>query len=129
MQQAVWNGDYETFKKYTELVDQEDTGYLRSLLEFDYPEQGIPIDQVESVENIVQRFKTGAMSYGSISQEAHETLALAMNAIHGKSNSGEGGESPERLESKGTKRKPLLGHQAGGKRALWRDQQISGQRG
>lgn len=103
LQQAVWNGDYETFKKYTELVDQEDTGYLRSLLEFDYPEQGIPIDQVESVENIVQRFKTGAMSYGSISQEAHETLALAMNAIHGKSNSGEGGESPERLESKGTK--------------------------
>ena len=103
LQQAVWNGDYETFKKYTELADQEDTGYLRSLLEFDYPEQGIPIDQVESVENIVQRFKTGAMSYGSISQEAHETLALAMNAIHGKSNSGEGGESPERLESKGTK--------------------------
>ena len=103
LQQAVWNGDYEIFKKYTELVDQEDTGYLRSLLEFDYPEQGIPIDQVESVENIVQRFKTGAMSYGSISQEAHETLALAMNAIHGKSNSGEGGESPERLESKGTK--------------------------
>lgn len=103
LQQAVWNGDYEIFKRYTELVDQEDTGYLRSLLEFDYPEQGIPIDQVESVENIVQRFKTGAMSYGSISQEAHETLALAMNAIHGKSNSGEGGESPERLESKGTK--------------------------
>ena len=103
LQQAVWNEDYETFKKYTELADQEDTGYLRSLLEFDYPEQGIPIDQVESVENIVQRFKTGAMSYGSISQEAHETLALAMNAIHGKSNSGEGGESPERLESKGTK--------------------------
>ena len=103
LQQAVWNNDYDTFKKYTSLVDQEDTGYLRSLLEFDYPEEGIPIDQVESVEKIVQRFKTGAMSYGSISQEAHETLALAMNAIHGKSNSGEGGESPERLESKGTK--------------------------
>lgn len=103
LQQAVWNGDYQLFKRYTSLVDQEDTGYLRSLLEFDYPEEGIPLSEVESVDQIVQRFKTGAMSYGSISQEAHETLALAMNAIHGKSNSGEGGEAPERLDSKGTK--------------------------
>ena len=103
LQQAVWNGDYKLFKRYTSLVDQEDTGYLRSLLEFDYPEEGIPLSEVESVDQIVQRFKTGAMSYGSISQEAHETLALAMNAIHGKSNSGEGGEAPERLDSKGTK--------------------------
>ena len=103
LQQSVWNNDYQTFKQYTSLVDQEETGYLRSLLEFAYPEKGIPLSEVESVDSIVQRFKTGAMSYGSISQEAHETLALAMNAIHGKSNSGEGGESPERLESKGTK--------------------------
>ena len=72
-------------------------------MEFDYPEQGIDISQVESVESIVRRFKTGAMSYGSISEEAHETLALAMNHLHGKSNSGEGGESEERLESAGTK--------------------------
>ena len=67
-------------------------------LEFKFDEEGgIPIEEVESVDEIVKRFKTGAMSYGSISQEAHETLAIAMNMIHGKSNSGEGGESLERL--------------------------------
>ena len=76
---------------------------LRGLLDFNYPENPVPIDEVESVESIVRRFKTGAMSYGSISQEAHEALALAMNSLHGKSNSGEGGESPERLLTKGTK--------------------------
>ena len=70
---------------------------LRSLLGFKFPKKGIPLSQVESVDSIVQRFKTGAMSYGSISQEAHETLAIAMNHLHGKSNSGEGGESLERL--------------------------------
>ena len=70
---------------------------LRGLMDFNYPENGVPIEEVESVDSIVQRFKTGAMSYGSISQEAHETLAIAMNKIHGKSNSGEGGESLERL--------------------------------
>ena len=70
---------------------------LRGLMDFNYPENAIPIEEVESVDSIVQRFKTGAMSYGSISQEAHETLAIAMNKIHGKSNSGEGGESLERL--------------------------------
>ena len=71
---------------------------LRGLLEFKFDEEGgIPIEEVESVDEIVKRFKTGAMSYGSISQEAHETLAIAMNMIHGKSNSGEGGESLERL--------------------------------
>ena len=63
-------------------------------MDFNYPENGgIPIDEVESVDAIVNRFKTGAMSYGSISQEAHETLAIAMNHLHGKSNTGEGGES------------------------------------
>lgn len=70
---------------------------LRGLMDFNYPETGIPIEEVETVDSIVRRFKTGAMSYGSISQEAHETLAIAMNKIHGKSNSGEGGESLERL--------------------------------
>jgi glutamate synthase (ferredoxin) len=103
LQQAVREGDYEIFQEYTRQIDDESTGYLRSLMEFDYPEQGIDISQVESVESIVRRFKTGAMSYGSISEEAHETLALAMNHLHGKSNSGEGGESEERLESAGTK--------------------------
>ena len=72
--------------------------HLRSLMDFDFPEDGgIPLDQVEPVDSIVRRFKTGAMSYGSISQEAHECLAIAMNRIHGKSNTGEGGESLDRL--------------------------------
>ena len=66
-------------------------------MDFAYPEKGIPLDSVEPVESIVTRFKTGAMSYGSISKEAHETMAIAMNRLHGKSNSGEGGEEPERL--------------------------------
>ena len=99
LQKATREGDYEMFKKYTEMVDREETGYLRSLMDFNYPADPIPIDEVESVDSIVRRFKTGAMSYGSISQEAHETLAIAMNMLHGKSNSGEGGESDERLDS------------------------------
>ena len=69
---------------------------------FRRPEHGVPLEEVESVESLVQHFKTGAMSYGSISQEAHEALAVAMNRLHGKSNSGEGGESDERLASAGT---------------------------
>ena len=103
LQQAVKRGDYGMFKQYSELVDKEETGYLRSLLDFQYPEQGVPIEEVESAYSIVQRFKTGAMSYGSISEEAHEALAIAMNRLHGKSNTGEGGESEERLDSAGTK--------------------------
>lgn len=97
LQQATWTGNYELFKEYTKKIDAEETGYLRSLMDFAYAEKEIPLDEVESVEDIVKRFKTGAMSYGSISQEAHETLAIAMNHLHGKSNSGEGGESDERL--------------------------------
>ena len=102
LQQAAWTGNYALFKEYTKRVDQEQSGYLRSLMEFCYAEEPLPLDEVESVEEIVKRFKTGAMSYGSISQEAHETLALAMNHLHGKSNTGEGGESEERLDSAGT---------------------------
>ena len=102
LQQSTRTGDYQMFRQYTAQVDQENFGTLRSLMEFNYPEQGVPLDEVESVESIVTRFKTGAMSYGSISQEAHEALAVAMNRLHGKSNSGEGGESDERLESAGT---------------------------
>ena len=86
------------FRKYTELVNAEGEQInLRGQLEFNYPKKGIPLDEVESVDSIVTRFKTGAMSYGSISKEAHETLAIAMNRLHGKSNSGEGGEEIERL--------------------------------
>ena len=103
LQQSTREGDYEKFKAYTELIDGEENGYLRSLMEFNYPETGVPLDEVESEASIVKRFKTGAMSYGSISEEAHEALAVAMNHLHGKSNSGEGGESDERLLSAGTK--------------------------
>ncbi len=102
LQMATREGDYGKFKQYTAMVDAEKTGYIRSLMEFAYPEHGVPMEEVESVEEIVKRFKTGAMSYGSISEEAHEALAIAMNRLHGKSNSGEGGESDERLESAGT---------------------------
>ena len=99
LQQSTRTGDYNLFKQYTELVNEEHyKGTLRSLIKINYPQKGIPIDEVESVDSIVTRFKTGAMSYGSISQEAHEALAIAMNTLHGKSNSGEGGESLERLE-------------------------------
>ena len=99
LQEATRRGDYSIFKQYTAtLDDQGKTYHLRNLMDFNYPEDGgIPIDQVESVDSIVRRFKTGAMSYGSISQEAHETLAIAMNRINGKSNTGEGGESLDRL--------------------------------
>ncbi len=98
LQESVRRGDYELFKAYTRLIDTEQQPMsLRGLMDFCYPKKGIPIEEVESVDAIVTRFKTGAMSYGSISQEAHETLAIAMNTLHGKSNSGEGGESLERL--------------------------------
>ena len=102
LQMATREGDYSKFKQYTQMVDKEETGYIRSLMDFVYPEAGVSIEEVESVEEIVKRFKTGAMSYGSISEEAHEALAIAMNRLHGKSNSGVGGESDERLESAGT---------------------------
>ena len=98
LQESTRTGNYKMFKEYTELVNQEESGYIRSTMDFNYPEHGVPLEEVESVDSIVQRFKTGAMSYGSISQEAHETLAIAMNTLHGKSNTGEGGESLERLE-------------------------------
>ena len=102
LQSATREGDYEKFCRYTQMVDAEQTGYLRSLLEFAMPAEGVPLDEVEPEEEIIRRFKTGAMSYGSISEEAHQTLAIAMNRLHGKSNSGEGGESEERILSAGT---------------------------
>ncbi len=103
LQTAARTGDYELFKKYTHMITEEMAPVsLRGLLDFNYSDSPVPLDEVESVDEIVRRFKTGAMSYGSISQEAHEALALAMNMLHGKSNSGEGGESPERLATKGT---------------------------
>lgn len=102
LQKSTKEGSYELFKQYTAMIDTEQSGYLRSMMDFHYPKEGIPLSEVESVDSIVRRFKTGAMSYGSISEEAHEALAIAMNTLQGKSNSGEGGESDERLESAGT---------------------------
>ena len=100
LQYATRTGSYETFKEFSAAIHRENRNLnLRSILDFKFPEDGgIPIEQVESVDSIVKRFKTGAMSYGSISQEAHETLAIAMNRIGGRSNSGEGGERPERFK-------------------------------
>ena len=100
LQQAARTGDYGLFKQYSALVDDENSPHtLRGLMEMKYADTPIPLDEVESVESIVKRFKTGAMSYGSISQEAHECLAQAMNLLGGRSNSGEGGELPERLRN------------------------------
>ncbi len=98
LQHATRSGQYAVFKEYTRLVDDQNTrqATLRGLLEFAANGPAIPIEEVEPVESIVKRFATGAMSYGSISQEAHETLAIAMNRIGGKSNTGEGGEDPAR---------------------------------
>ena len=103
LQQAARTGDYETYKKYSKLISEEmDPVNIRGLMDFNFAENPVPLEEVESVDSIVRRFKTGAMSYGSISQEAHEALAIAMNRLHGKSNSGEGGESLDRLLTKGT---------------------------
>ncbi|MBJ7327387.1 MAG: glutamate synthase subunit alpha, partial [Chthoniobacterales bacterium] len=99
LQHACRTGSMDTFRKYTNSVNDQSQklSTLRGLIDLEFPENGgIPVEQVESVESIMKRFKTGAMSYGSISQEAHETLAVAMNRIGGKSNTGEGGEDPER---------------------------------
>ena len=100
LQESVKRGDYAMFQEYTSLVDDETKPHtLRGLLEIQYAPEPIPLEEVESVDSIVKRFKTGAMSYGSISEEAHECLAEAMNLLGGKSNSGEGGERPARLNT------------------------------
>ena len=98
LQQACRDADYTRFKEYSSLVDsqQEKLATLRGLLELTPAADPVPLEEVEPAAAIVKRFKTGAMSYGSISKEAHETLAIAMNRIGGKSNTGEGGEDPAR---------------------------------
>ncbi len=98
LQTACRTNDYEAFRKYTQLIDEQEERFctLRGLLKFK-PGKAIPVEEVESVEAITRRFKTGAMSYGSISKEAHESLAIAMNRVGGKSNTGEGGEDPARF--------------------------------
>ena len=107
LQQACWTGSYDIFKQYTAAVSNEggDEMHLRSLLDFNYPETGVPLEEVESVDSIVKRFKTAAMSYGALSEEAHECMAIAMNRLGGKSNTGEGGEAEERY---GTERNSAI---------------------
>jgi glutamate synthase (NADPH/NADH) large chain len=100
LQRACREGDYKLFKAFSGKINEEEVITLRNLLEFNYDfGDAIPIEDVESVDSIVKRFKTGAMSYGSISKEAHECLAIAMNRLGGKSNTGEGGEDPERFKT------------------------------
>ncbi|MCL4143097.1 UNVERIFIED_CONTAM: hypothetical protein GTU68_011100, partial [Idotea baltica] len=99
LQHATRTGQYSIFKEYTDRVDNqnEHLATLRGLFELNSDRKAIPLEEVEPIENIMKRFSTGAMSYGSISQEAHETLAIAMNRIGGRSNTGEGGEDPDRF--------------------------------
>ncbi|HEX9661999.1 MAG TPA: glutamate synthase large subunit [Candidatus Binatia bacterium] len=111
--------DYKTFKEYSQLIDDqsERMATLRGLMQLKYEPKSIPIEEVEPVDAIVKRFKTGAMSYGSISKEAHEALAIAMNRIGGKSNTGEGGEDPARytLEPNGDSKNSAIKQVASGR--------------
>src|SRR4029434_2488102 len=99
LQYATRANNYRIFKEYSALMDSTSQKLctLRGLLEFKFADEPVPMDEIESVESIMKRFATGAMSFGSISAEAHETLAIAMNRIGGKSNTGEGGEDPARF--------------------------------
>ena len=99
LQKAVRAGDYKLFKEYSSLVNNGSPHTLRNLLTFKETNNLIPLEEVEDAHQIVKRFKTGAMSYGSISKEAHETIAKAMNSLGAKSNTGEGGEDPERFNT------------------------------
>ncbi|WP_084152835.1 glutamate synthase-related protein [Oribacterium sp. NK2B42] len=113
LQQAVQKGDYKRFKEYSAMIDDAPIPHaLRGIMEFAPKNKPVPLSEVEPVESIVKRFKTGAMSYGSISLEAHETMAVAMNRLGGKSNSGEGGEDPSRY---GTERNSAIKQVASGR--------------
>ena len=99
LQHAARANSWETYEEFARLINEQNEHLLtfRGLMDFQWAEQPIPLDEVEPAKEIVKRFATGAMSFGSISYEAHSTLAKAMNAIGGKSNTGEGGEEPERF--------------------------------
>ncbi|MCH8539863.1 MAG: glutamate synthase large subunit [Opitutales bacterium] len=120
LQKATRLGDYAVYKEYAQAVDDQsrDMFTLRGLMDFRYDQsKAIPLDEVEPVESIVKRFKTGAMSYGSISKEAHESLAIAMNRLGGKSNTGEGGEDYERFtpDENGDSRRSAIKQVASGR--------------
>src|SRR6201987_4351254 len=100
LQQAVRQESFKTFQEYTDLIDRQSANLctLRGLMKLKKSDAPVPLEEVEPAKGIVRRFTTGAMSFGSISKEAHETLAIAMNRIGGKSNTGEGGEDEERYK-------------------------------
>jgi glutamate synthase (NADPH) large chain len=132
LQHATQSGRYDIFKKYTRLVDDQNERHctLRGLFEFRKDKNSpVPIDEVEPVEAIVRRFATGAMSYGSISAEAHETLAIAMNRIGGKSNTGEGGEDSERFKTlaNGDSKKSAIKQVASGRFGVTSEYLVSAQ--
>ena len=123
LQQAVWNDDRAKFDEYAERLAHDGPRTLRNSLDFNFALcTPVPLDEVESVEQIVQRFRTGAMSYGSISKEAHECMAQAMNRLGGRSNSGEGGELSERF---GTERNSAIKQVASGRFGVTRDYLLS----
>ena len=131
LQQAVRQNNPATFQEYTDLIDEQSKHLctLRGLMQFKYADKPMPIEEVEPAKEIVKRFTTGAMSFGSISKEAHETLAIAMNRIGGMSNTGEGGEDPERVPARRQRRSAAQRGEAGGQRALRRDGELPGERG
>jgi glutamate synthase domain-containing protein 2 len=119
LQHSTRSRQYPIFKEYTREVDEQNVqlATLRGLFEFKFAGAPLPLAEVEPVESIVKRFATGAMSYGSISQEAHETLAIAMNRLGGKSNTGEGGEDPARYhpDANGDSRRSAVKQVASGR--------------
>ena len=119
LQHATRSGQYKIFKEYTALIDNQNKNLatLRGLFAFRKAKDPVPLAQVEPIEAILQRFSTGAMSYGSIGKQAHETLAIAMNRIGGKSNTGEGGEDPDRFnpDENGDSRRSAIKQVASGR--------------
>ncbi|MBQ6348149.1 MAG: glutamate synthase subunit alpha [Clostridia bacterium] len=123
LQQAVWTNDRAKFDEYAALVENDGPRTIRAMLDFRYEVcRPVPLEEVEPVEEIVKRFRTGAMSYGSISREAHECMAVAMNRLGGRSNSGEGGELPERF---GTDLNSAIKQVASGRFGVTRDYLLS----
>ena len=126
LREATHLGSYEKFKEYSAMVDNERKPHtLRGLMDFVFDENGgIPLDEVEPASEIVKRFKTGAMSYGSISEEAHTCMAIAMNCLGGKSNSGEGGEESSRF---GTEKNSAIKQVASGRFGVTSEYLVSAQ--
>ena len=129
LQHACREGSYEEFKEFSAWVHRPGRAVtLRDLMGFSPKGAPVPLDEVEPVEGILTRFNTGAMSYGSISREQHECLAIAMNRIHGRSNTGEGGEDPRARDPASQRGLQEERHQAGGLRPLWRHEPLPEER-